>query len=162
MKAVTKAAIQAGLIDQDTVDQFKRWGAMPRGMNIERLEDPDEALKAIQDAIQSEDQVTLKTTELDMLRHYRVPTNQLRGQVVWTDVDHGQKGTKVVLFCHYLNKFVMPHPGDQMLRNLVNGTSYMRWTPPPTRGAKRVYFDGYDEIYFGDLAAFVALTGEVE
>lgn len=161
MRPLAEATVRAGLIDDDTLAQFRRWGFVPKDLVPDKDKTPQESLEAIQAALETEEQVRLQVTDLDLLRHYMAVDNQLRGQIVLINPETEQRGTKTVTFAkrisHGRSQFVLPWLSEGVTDLLVNGKSYLRWTEEGK--SNRVYLVDYEDLYFGDVRMFIVCTG---
>lgn len=165
MRPLAEAAIKAGLVDDDTLAQFKRWGMVPKDLQPGAFE-PQEAVEAIQDALDAEEQVRLQHTDLDLLRYYMEPSNQLKGQIVLINPDLDQRATRTTTFAirvlHGREEYVLPWMSESIADMLTNGRSYLRWSAtdlPNGKASRRTYLTNAQELYFGDVRAFLVCEG---
>ena len=168
MRPLAEAAIKAGLIDDETLAQLHRWGMVPKDVVPKDDMDLEEIIESIKDALDSEAQVRLQTTDLDLLRLYVNPKNQLRGQLILV-ADSEQRGTKSVVFVSRTlrskEQFILPWMSESITELLTNGKSYLRWNvvnPASPSGAdisRRVRMVDYEDVYFGDIRMFLVCTG---
>lgn len=158
MRPLALAAVQAGLIDADIVAQFKRWGMLPRSLDASVVEDPTLAIERIQFALEAEEQVRLQSTDLDILKYYLDKENQRKGQLVIVDNEFGTKATKTITYALRTilssNQYIIPWISDSIIDTITNGSTYLRCLPSKSC----VYFDSVDELYFGDVKAFMVCT----
>lgn len=161
MRPLAEATVRAGLVDEDTLAQFRRWGFIPKDLAADQGKSPQESLECIQAALDAEEQVRLQVTDLDLLRYYMEGDNQIRGQIVLVDVSTGQRGTKNVTFAkrasHGREQFILPWLSEGVTELLVNGDSYLRWAQDGV--SHRVRFIDYEDLYFGDVRMFIVCTG---
>jgi hypothetical protein len=159
MRPLALAAIQAGLIDDDTLAQFQRWGFVPRTLDKRVQEDPDLIVERIQFALEAEEQVRMQSTDLDLLKFYLDPKNQIQGQMVIATED--AKATKAVTFAKRersaVVQYIIPWISESVVDIVTNGKTYLRYVLE-NRHVK-VYFDHVEELYFGDVKAFMVGTG---
>lgn len=163
MRPLGLAAIQAGLIDEDTIAQFKRWGMIPRDLDTSVREEPSLAVERIQFALEAEEQVRLQNTDLDILKFWLNKTNQMRGQLVVIDPDVDTKATKTVVFARRQLgarvQYIIPWISESIYDILTNGRTYLRYTDGKN---VKVYFTDVEEMYFGNMKAFMVCTGTIE
>jgi len=164
MRPLGVAAIRAGLVSQDSLDELGKWGLLPRKIDEPIVSSPEQAVILIQEALEAEDQVRLKKTDLDVLKFFLNEKNQKRGRLVIHDPDTGEKASKTVSFCILPGKrYVMPWLSDSALDLLVNDHSYLSHKVTADAKPQRVYFNDVRELYFGDVKAFMVLeAGSVE
>jgi hypothetical protein len=157
MKKIAFAAMRTGLIDADTIKQFQRWGAVPRDVDTTTVDDPEAAIELLQEALESEDQTRLQTTDLDILKDWFEPKNQRKGQLVIVDHDTDQKATRTVNFVkrtvRTLTTYIFPWMAESIEDVLTNGLTYLRYTEGDQK--IKVYFKDVQEMYYGDVKAFM-------
>ena len=159
MRPVGLAAIRAGLVSEEAMEEMHRWGMLPRDVTEPPdTVDPEQAIIFIQEALEAEDQVSLKKTDLDILRVYLGGKNQHKGRMVIIDPDTEAKSSKNVAFCKMPGKrYVIPWLSDSALDLLVNNHSYLSYREEGDEKPRRVYFLDVRELYFGDVKAFMVL-----
>ena len=170
MRPLAEAAIRAGLIDPESLAQFKRWGFVSKELEPVGEPDPEEIVEELQEALESEDQVRLQTTDLDLLKYYLTSSNQIRGQMVLIDPSTKHRATRTVVFAvrnlYGRDQYILPWTSDAVADLLTNSSSYLRWTPPSHMlmegdkgGSRRTYLIEHDEIYLGDVKSFLVCNG---
>jgi len=164
MRQLALAAVRAGIIDESIVTQMKRWGMVPRDLDTSVLEDRDLAIERIQYALEDEDQVRLQSTDLDILRSWLDQKGQLRGQLVVVDTDKDSKATKTVTFSVRTRlqqpQYIIPWISESIAEILTNGKTYLRYSVDGKN--VKVFFTEVNEMFFGDVKAFMVCTGVVE
>ena len=162
MRPVGVAAIKAGIIPEETLDEFKRWGALPTMAehDLKPFESIEDAVEGIQEAIESEEQVRLQTTDLDALRWYLDERNQRRGRLVLVDSDTEERATKTITFSVLpaSGKLVIPWITESIIDMMSNGLTYLSYKDKDEN--VRVYFSDVEEMYFGSVKAFMMCTGK--
>jgi hypothetical protein len=162
MRPLAEAAIRAGLIDPEVLTQFKKWGLVPKDIEPVGASNPEEIVEELQEALESEDQVRLQTTDLDLLKYYLTPENQQRGQIVLVHPETHQRATRTVVFAvrslYGRDQYILPWMSDTVADMLTNGNSYLRWVPPGA-ASKRIYLIEHDKIYLGDVESFLVCIG---
>lgn len=159
MRPVAEAALRAGLVDPYALAEMMRWGIVPRDANDEPYENADEAVQAIDEALISEDQVQLKKTDLDLLRTYLHEENQRKGRLVVVDPTTNERANRTITFSRVPgNRYVIPWMSNNTFELLVNCESYLSFKEDEADDKpKRVYFNNAEEIFFGDVKAFMVL-----
>lgn len=156
MRPLAKAAIEAGLIDEETLGAFKRWGFVPRDIQPGDCT-PEEAIESIQDALEDEGQVRLQATDLDVLRFYQDEDNQLKGQLVLIDRNTEGRTTKTVTFAirsvQGRAQYIIPYITEAVADLLSNGDSYLRWNAAGK--SHRIYVVEAEPLYFGETCMFL-------
>jgi hypothetical protein len=165
VRPLAEAAIEAGLIDDETLAQFKRWGMVPKELGPKDMT-PTEVVESIQDALDAEEQVRLQTTDLDLLHEYMDPERQVKGQLVLINPDTEQRGTKTTTFVIRSSRlrekkgeveYVLRWMSDSITDMITNGRSYLRWNDGEK--SRRVYMVEAEDLYFGDIKMFLVCTG---
>lgn len=161
MRLLAIAAIRSGIIDESTINQFKRWGVVDRDLDTSIIEDPDDAIEGIQFALESEEQVRLQSTDLDLLKFYLDKNNQRKGQMVVHNADASKRAVRTVTYAVRArgkeNQYIIPWVSDSIEDTLTNGKSYLRFVDGEK--STRVYFTNIEELYFGEVKAFMVCEG---
>jgi hypothetical protein len=164
MRPLALATIQAGLIDPDTIAQFKRWGVIPRELKTDIVEDVNLAVERIQFALEAEEQVRMQSTDLDILKYYMNKDNQRSGQLVVVDEATDAKASKTVVFAIRSRgsdiQYILPWMSESIVDILTNGKTYLRYSGD--KSPAKVYFSDVEEMYFGNVKAFMVCTAASE
>jgi len=162
MRPLGKAAIRAGLIDEDTMKEMQRWRMIPTDLSeFEQVDSVEEAVQIIQDALEAEEQVRLQSTDLDVLRHYLEPKNQRRGRLVIVNHENDTRGSKNITFCITPSRgYAIPWTAETVEEMMTNGATYLSYKEEGDEKPRRVYFTSVDELYFGDIKAFMVCAAE--
>jgi hypothetical protein len=158
VKSVAKAVVEAGLVDDSVLGEMRRWGVpLPDAEAQESvLRNKDTVLLHIREAIESEDQVRMDETELDLLSRYLDKKNQLHGRLILKEGKKHQ--TTNVSFClTTLGEYAIPWTDDDEPEILVNGETHLKWEDE--EGKHDVHFSSYRSVYFGNRKAFVVCEG---
>lgn len=160
MRPVAVAVIRAGLVSQETLAEIRRWG-LPIELVEENevLKDVNKVVGAIQDALDSHEQVGLRDTDLDILQRFLDVDNQHEGKLVLVDED--RKSTVKVIYClTTLGEYVIPWRGDSIQELMLSPDTHMKVATK--EGPKKVFFRDIRELYVGDRKAFmVCVPGEI-
>lgn len=158
MSDLSNAIALSGAIDADMLRELTKWRlpgvALPAD---DFFSSPEEAIEAIEDAMTSANQVEVRVTDLDILKHYLKTRKDGKLHVV---AEHGAKGTYPVVFgtiertSH--KDYIIPWRSDSIEELLTNGESYL------IDDKKKVYFSSVSELYFGAQKAFIVLTPSKE
>lgn len=157
MRPIALAAVRAGLVDQNTVNLFKHWGALPRDMSVEVDDDPTAAIERVQEALEAEGQVRLQSTDLDILHYYLDPENQEKGQLIVVDDELGTKASKTVTYARRvlpgLEQYIIPWVSESVIEVMTNGETHLRRRTE--NGTVKKHFTEVTEMFFGDFKAFM-------
>ena len=163
MRPIGVAAIKAGLVSDDTLKEMKRWGLLPVGANddLTPYASADAAIEGIREALESEEQVRIQTTDLDALHWYLNIENQRKGRLVLADTETGEKGSKTIVFSIFTpaNKVLIPWVSESITELMLNGDSYLSYKDDDGTN-KRIRFKDVEELYFGATKAFMACVPE--
>lgn len=162
MRPVGTAVIRAGLVDEETLSEIKRWGlpiqVVPRDVSV--AEDPDMALRIVQDALESSEQVRVQDTDLDIIKRWIDPSNQVEGKLILRDLE-GKRRTLKVRFCWTLMREVaIPWKSESITDLLLDGDAHLQWEQDGEK--KCAFFTDARELFIGDTKAFIVCSVEVE
>jgi len=162
MRPVGVAAIKAGIIPEETLDEFRRWGALPsiEEHDLSPFDSIEQAVEGIQEAIESEEQVRLQTTDLDALKWFLDPRNQRRGRLVLVDSETEERATKTITFSlmPVTGRIIIPWMAESIVDMMANGLTYLSYKDEGEN--VRVYFTDVEEMYFGSVKAFMVCVGK--
>jgi hypothetical protein len=149
----TQAVVASGLVPEGMLRQFQKWGTLPPGDLTPKARSltPEQLKELFQLALEQDESVLIKDTDLDIVKHY--VEAQQKGRLYVTNVRDGKPRTSYVdvYFCRtLLGEYVLPWQGEQLGDLLLAETTYLK----PT-GGERVYFADVRDLYFGDQKAFV-------
>lgn len=153
-KPVTAAILRTGLLSDSVLEEMKRWGFH---LKVEDLDDDDdvldtaeEVIECLRDAIESDDNVKLRDTDLDVLSHYL--RNQQQGSLVVFDPSINRRRRVAVTYAVLPNDhYVIPWKDESIREALLDERSYLR-----TTSAKHVRFEDIEELFFGGVKAFIS------
>jgi predicted transcriptional regulator len=145
-----KAVLRSGLLDRNTVSELQRWGYLrevDEGVLDSQLQSSEEVVNVLRDALESEDMVEIRDTDLDIMKTWM--RDQRKGRLVV----HGE--SIPITFCTLLTgEYAIPWMGENISGLLLDGESHLKLK------RKKVYFRDVREVYFGEVKAFmVCLPG---
>lgn len=162
MNALAMAAIKAGLIDKDMLEEFRRWKA-PIDIPEELPEPPktiEEAAAAIEEALQGEGLVVTRETDLEILQQYL--TKQRVGKLhveVPKEAGHEFITTEadfdIVYSSSLTGEYIIPWQGDNIRSEMTNGLTYLLIDD------EKVFFKDIREVFYGDTKAFMVCTPSI-
>jgi hypothetical protein len=153
MKPVVEAVVEAGLVPEEALDELARWGVHIKAVPNERiLHSPEAVVNHLREALESEEQVRIDQTDLDLLTRYLDKNNQKRGRLI---LKEGKQHTTVnVSFClTQLEEYAIPWTDPDEPDILVNGESHLKWTDDDGTEYD-VRFIDVRELFFGSKKAF--------
>lgn len=114
----------------------------------------------IQEALESEEQSRLQSTELDLLKWFLQPQNQRKGRLVLIDPRMGTRASKTVTFCvDAKGRYAIPWTSESIKDLMTNEHSYLSYKDEDGKNL-RVFFMDLEDIYFGDVKAFMTCSSE--
>jgi hypothetical protein len=149
MHELTRVIIRSGLIETGTLAQFRKWGLMtPEVIQAPRPETPEQLVEQLDRALQEEDMVVVKETDLGALANYLATMKQGTLHLVTED---GTKGEVPVTYgVTGLEEYLLPWRADSIDQMLTNGETYF-----VDADGNKVFFNDVRELFFGDHKAFV-------
>jgi hypothetical protein len=141
--------VNAGLITEETLEQFRRWGMpLPEGY-APNLSKPEEVVFAIERILQSEGYVLTRETDLEILTRYMHARQT--GLLHLVIPEDGGEETDVP--CEFarteLGEYILPHRGSIVSELLVNGKTYL------IAGGRKVFFQSARDLFYGEQKVFV-------
>ncbi len=99
MRPLSVAVVRSGLIPEDALSEFKRWGLPVEIVSEEKmLQSPEAVVHVIMDALESEDQVRTRDTDFDVLKRYLDPRFHIEAKL-HLDNGEGEKSTAKISAC---------------------------------------------------------------
>lgn len=153
---MTKAVLDAGLVNKAQLDEMKRWSpvieADAEAVPPKTLE---EAAALVSEALQSEGYVLLRETDLEIVRYYVATTTAGKlhielesGECTDVDVTYGKTR---------LGEIIIAWRSESIKDALVNGATYL------VEGDTHIFFRDVREVFFGGQKAFmVCIPSSVE
>lgn len=150
-KPVSVAVIESGLIPDEVLAEMTRWGLPLVTVDESQVaRSPEQVVRRIQEALEGEDVIRLRDTDLDMIRYYL--TEQKPGRL------HVEETSFDVFFCRTkLGEYVIPWKSESIQDMMVDPKTYLSFSEK-TDGASvrhKVFFSDVRELYFGDTKAFM-------
>jgi hypothetical protein len=147
-KEVAKTVVQAGLIPGGTMEELRRWGAplpdVPEGPEM-----PAEVVPlAIERAIQQEDFVQVRETDLSLTKTYLKKHWDGVLHIIYED---GRTEDCPVTYCvTSLGEYALPWDGDDITDIMTNGQTYLA-----LKDGAEVYFSSARELFYGEQKMFL-------
>lgn len=154
MTKVSKAVVEAGLVDEETLREMRRWGLpVPEVSPSADLQDQEAVLAHVREAIESPTHVRVEETELDLMNRYLDQRYQKQGRLILKEGKRHQ--TISVAFClTLLGEYAIPWTDADSPDVLANGETHLKWEDEATGTKHDVYFSHVREVSFGDRKAF--------
>lgn len=144
------AAIKAGIIPDEILDEMRRWGLPVRFVvyeDVQMLNSPEEVVRCIRDALESEEIVETRDTDLDILHRYL--TQQKKGSL---HIEDGEASANTSIFYCVtdLGEYVIPWRYESVRELILDPKSYLR-----DDSGKKVHFQDVRELFYGGIKAFI-------
>jgi hypothetical protein len=148
-KPVTRAVIEAGLVEEATIDQLRRWGLLNTDAERKNIEDPQQVVNNIREALEGEEVVAMRATDLDLIRQYL--SNSKKGRLfVPADDDKKTASLTVEYAVTVMGSYVIPWTSESIKELLLHDKTYLK-----TAEGHKVRFAHINEVYYDDKKAFV-------
>lgn len=153
------AAIQSGLIDQDAINEFRRWRP-PVDLPDVAPGAPatlEEASERIEQILQSEGFIITRETDLEVLQQYLSTQKQgtLHVEISGDTVDDENRVAEfeVSYGRTRTGEYIFAYRGETMQEEITNGLSYLTWDDGQVGG--KVTFTNAREVFYGEVKAFM-------
>lgn len=149
MNSLAAAVLRSGLLDQETVNEFRKWGSPIEFP--ERLppfpRNPSEVVILLEEALQSEGFVLTKETDLEILSAYM--TTQKQGGL---HLSVGDQSTnfEVTYGMTTSGEYILPWRSETIQEEMTNGQTHLC-----LRDGTEIYFKDVRELFFGEVKAFM-------
>jgi hypothetical protein len=155
---VTRTVIESGLIEQDTLKELRHWGAPIPTCTPTELPDPMLVPSLIEHAMQQEEYVTIKETDLEILQQYLKTQQPGLLYIDGSGVDQQDSYIEVTFGRTLLGEYILPWQTGKDLVDLITlPSNFLLCQNPKVESgqATRVYFKDARDLYYGDQVAFV-------
>ena len=123
---------------------------MPPEEAVSPITDKDQLISALDRALQEEDLVLIRETDLDVLHRYLA--NTLVGVLHVSMPDETNGIFDIVFSILETGEYIFPWRYESVEDILANGKTYLAVND------KKIYFSSVRELFFGDHKAFVVCT----
>lgn len=151
MTELSVAVAQSGALDEGMLRELAKW-RLPLELpatSDELFATPEEAVEAIEEAVEGKAAVEVRATDLSVLKQYLTTADKGRLHIV-TAVESG--AFPVTYGTTKFGDYIIPWQADSLVEYLTNGESYLQ-----AKGDK-VYFSTVQELYFGARKVFIQCT----
>jgi hypothetical protein len=145
--------LASGLLPKENLAEFQRWGFLPPGEipDIPTPTNPEQLTANLEYALQQEDLVIIRETDLESLKHYLSTMRPGTLHVVNGDTS----GDVTVMYgVNNFGEYILPWTSDGIEDILTNGETYLI-----DESKTRVYFSSVRELFYGEVKAFVVCKG---
>jgi hypothetical protein len=147
---ISDVVVSAGLVEPSQLQEYARWG-MRMDAPDKPVESLDEVLQALHEALEGEEQVEVRETNMDVLKQYLA--SQKKGKLHLHASAESTADIEVVFGKMALTEeYLIPWQANSVEAMMTNGRSYL------VDERRRIYFSAVRELYFGDTKAFMVCT----
>jgi len=149
MSELTRVMAQSGALDPSMLQEFAKWKLPIEVPDDDPLDTAEEVVEAIEAAVESQEQVEIRATDLDVLRQYM--RTQAKGKLhISTELEKGS--FPVTYGTTKFGEYIIPWQAESLVDYLTNGESHLKV------GGNQVYFATVQELFFGDRKVFILCT----
>ena len=146
MSKLTEAVALSGALDPDMLREICKWKLPIEVPEGEPYASPEEAVSAIEAALEGKEQVEVRATDLDVLKQYMKTQHRGRLHIV---TPHESGTFDVMMGITPMGDYIIPWKSDSLTEHLTNGESYI------IDGRNRVHLSDVRDLYFGEQKAFI-------
>jgi hypothetical protein len=148
MNPLTEAVLKAGLVSPSMLREMKRISpVIDPEAEAEEPKSLEEAVKLIDDALQSEQYVLVRETDLEVVRQY---ADTVRTTVLHVEVEDGTESDMDVTYGKTpLGEFIIAWKSESIRDMMTNGLTYL------VENGTHVFFKDVRELFFGEQKAFM-------
>lgn len=147
---VAKTVVEAGLVEDTTLGEFRRWGVPVPEKTCDESPDPMLVPSLLEHAMQQEEYVQIKETDLEVLQQYL--KTQQQGKF-YLDIE--DEGIPITYGRTLMGEYILPWQTSKDLVELITSVGTFLETPLGT-----VRFKDARDLYYGDRVAFVICLPE--
>lgn len=151
-KPVTVAVLKSGIVPPEVLQEMARWG-LPIVFREEEdkrvLDSIEEVIDCLREAVEGDDAVKLRDTDLDALRIYL--TTQKTAKLTLHNPYDSTTDRFAVSYAVLPNgNYLIPWTDEMTVEYLTDTSSYLKV------GDQRVTFDQAEELFFGGSKMFIS------
>ena len=153
MNPITMAVLKAGLISPAMLKEMKRISPhITPDAEVNEPVDLELAARFVEDALQSDEYVLMRETDLEAVRQYAETTRRL---VLHVEDGESTGDIEVTAGLTSLGEYIIAWKSESIRAMMTNGLTYL------VDGAVRVFFRDVRELFFGEYKAFMVCTPSV-
>jgi hypothetical protein len=152
MRELARIAVRSGIVSPDMTAEFRKWGYFldsPGGANPPPAT-KEEFVQQVEEALESEDLVMVRETDLAALEQY-LTTQKLgkivvieNGEAVKFDITYGRTTT---------GEYIIAWRGEAISELITNGYTYLLESDDT-----QIFFTKVRDLFFGDTKSFIVCT----
>lgn len=148
MNKLTNVILRSGIIPPESIREFQKWGMMVPDEIPAPPTTPEELITQIDQALQDEDLVVIRQTDLSAASLYLTSAKPAVLHLV-NDVLGTQGDVVVHVARNEMKEYMLPWQSTSIEDLLINGKTYL------VVDDKKVYFSSVRELFFGTTKAFL-------
>jgi hypothetical protein len=147
MNPITEAVLKAGLVSPEMLREMRRFSPVLDEAETDAPADLETAARLVELALQSEQYVFIRETDLEVLHQYAMTTES---GVLHVETDSETVDVPVVYGRTPIGEFIVPWKSESIKELMTNGLTYL-----VTATAQRVFFHDVRELHYGTHKAFM-------
>lgn len=153
MHPITAAVLKAGLISPEQLREMKRISpVIDRTAEVSSPVDLELAAKIVEDALESEQYVIVRETDLEAVRQY---VETATTGILHLEADDKSTDLEVTYGRTPIGEFIIAWKSEGIAEMMTNGLTYLVVPGGPGPGLLRVFFQDVRELFFGEQKAFM-------
>lgn len=159
---LAKAAIDSGLINQEALDEMRRWRPPIELPEVapEAPTDLQATSQQIEQVLQSEELVITRETDLEVLPHYlrSQKTGILHIEVSGEEIDDQSRIAEfeVIYGRTRTGEYIFAYRGDAIAEEMTNGLSYL--IIDDGNASEKIFFATSRDVYYDEAKAFMVCS----
>jgi hypothetical protein len=158
MRPLVTAVLKTGLVPTEALTELQRWGLpveFADEKNAEPINDLNQVVNIIRDALESGEQVRLQDTDLDVLKRFLDPESLQQGRLTVKD-DESRSTFKVVFCITPMGDYIIPWKSEGVRDMIIDGEGVLRYEEGAEK--REVHFVAVRDLFFGDHRAFMVCS----
>lgn len=143
---ISEAVVVTGLVGEEQLREYARWG-MRNEFPKETVESVDDVEQTLREALESEEQVEVRETDMDVLRQYL--RTQKKGKLHLVASRESKADVDIIFGQNARGEYLIPWRAERIEEMITNGLSYL------LDDRKRIHFASVREVFFGERKAFM-------
>jgi hypothetical protein len=156
IKPVTLAVVRSGILSPDFLQEVSRWGLPIEFVQVEEkdiLKNAEDVIAHIREALESDDQIRVRDTDLDILQQYL--SGQRQGRLfVKAELESGEFPTSYCVT--KMGEYAIAWRSESIFEVMTDPDTYLKITEDGR--TKKIGFSDVRELFFGEHKAFMVCT----
>jgi hypothetical protein len=160
MHPIATAVLKAGILPEETLAEFRRWGHQIELPTAPPPRKPEEVVQAIEEALQEQGLVLTRETDLGAVNFYL--QTSLPG-VLHVVLGEGDDTLETDIPCTFgvtpMGEYIIRWHSESIEEVMTNGRTHLLLDAKSSDGLPyKVFFNRMREVFFGDTKAFIICT----